>query len=855
MHILIYTNLYKHSPELSYYISDAIVNLHSVHPLTRHSTARLQAANLKIISRALILPLICRFTNCPTTTPMFKKISNRFSEHGGETPLDELFWCSYLEGYDKFKSTKIPNPNSKNAQLLPYNPKKYSSTSINVLQLQKRFEHNHLPVPGTHELAAALKSPFSMGDTNKAYEWIRYFQLGTAGHFVTNNTKDKIGRTITYKGAENWENVMCYMDALLFSMFAHLESFEPILFISNLHENRLIDQLSVLLRVYVNFLRLGKLITIDLTIRICEILSKLGFTEAMSHKQQDAAVLFQFLTETLSMPLLTFKVEIKHAGKVSKVDDFKYLKERMLFVSIPDEDEDEDDSATLSGKPIEEATPEQLASLQQKEQEVLKGLEQAAELTEFPTTKNTSDVSHGTSDILPNTVGFTADTKLATAVEEKSGVNPTLPIPAQAHESDEILLEECLEHYFSNSISVRRELERRATMESLRRAPSDSAVSTKLEPTTEQYEYAEKHPEKPKNRKRSSTISLWSLDSKPNKPREVNLPAWMFLRLLPFYTDEGASGEPVAQSSRDFARRRPILPLCLKRYSFDTQARRSKRRIIIPPVIRLPQFVADEEDQDVAGDFKLILESAVCHRGTSINSGHFISLVRKNANNLNEAEEEANNAPWYLYDDMKKERVVETTFHEAFATEWPYMLFYRLVENGGVKITPVQGAKDKWWKEELGPITLGEKDQSLAALDISEKYFWYTTDNDNNYQKEVHGSEAPLIRRNSQWSNKSDTEYSLLQVTHELKKLGTGHSTESLKKFGTGHSSESLKKKARSLLSSPRVSSPRVLSPRVGSIDRDGSDVPPLSLDGKLEHKHHKKKKKDAYRKDKCVLM
>ena len=47
---------------------------------------------------------------------------------------------------------------------------------------------------------------------------------------------------------------MCYLDALLFAMFANLESFEPILFIPN-HSEYLLNQLSALLRVYVNLLR------------------------------------------------------------------------------------------------------------------------------------------------------------------------------------------------------------------------------------------------------------------------------------------------------------------------------------------------------------------------------------------------------------------------------------------------------------------------------------------------------------------------------------------------------------------------------------------------------------------------
>ena len=53
---------------------------------------------------------------------------------------------------------------------------------------------------------------------------------------------------------------------------------------------------------------------------------KLGYKEALSHRQQDSASLFEFLTSTLNMPLLTFKIDIKHGGKFNKDDDEKYQK-------------------------------------------------------------------------------------------------------------------------------------------------------------------------------------------------------------------------------------------------------------------------------------------------------------------------------------------------------------------------------------------------------------------------------------------------------------------------------------------------------------------------------------------------
>lgn len=661
-------------------------------------------------------------------------------------PFDESFWRSYL---DSLNSSTLQS----SGDFAPVSPKKYTSSSPAVATIIKYFEALKLPIPPTTQIVALLKSPFTFGDVTRTFFLIRFFQVSRDGFFLTNQNQDRIGGLINYVGAENWENVMCYLDALLFAMFANLESFEPILFISNQHPNAMVTRLSALLRLYVNLLRSGNLITRDITMRICEVLLALGFEEAMSHKQQDSAAMFEFLTETLAMPLLTFKIEIQHGGKFSEEDDLKISKERILFVSLPEE---------------------------------------------------------GT---------------------------------------DDILLEECLEHYFNNSISVKRELERRATLENilLKSPPQPKSGSVDVVPTVDENSTIVR--EKPSQdliediggvrerrasssdvnlarkrsdskvsttrisvRTRSSTLSIWSLeDLDKGKPKEVNLSAWMFLRLMPFYTDDNIVSEKndisLAKNSREFVDRRPILPICLKRYSFSSvssTAKRPLRRIIVPPVINLPEFVADEENADIPGEYKLILESAVCHRGTSISSGHFVSAIRKDLSDI--SCEEAHSAPWMLYDDMaKKGRVVQKTFKEVFDKEWPYILFYRLVSNdevlesanssirtrGSSTTKPFivqQGARNKYWNETLSPIVstdnLNESSSlrktstvaSVASIpipditpldsrfvDIRSKYFWYVTDENKLYYKELPTvsksrnreysvSMGPQIRRNSQWS-------------------------------------------------------------------------------------------------------
>ena len=63
-------------------------------------------------------------------------------------------------------------------------------------------------------------------------------------------------------GAINRNMVTCYLDALLFAMFARLDSFEAMLYDNFDDEPR--QKLAGVLRLWVNLLRTGQLIRIDL---------------------------------------------------------------------------------------------------------------------------------------------------------------------------------------------------------------------------------------------------------------------------------------------------------------------------------------------------------------------------------------------------------------------------------------------------------------------------------------------------------------------------------------------------------------------------------------------------------------
>jgi hypothetical protein len=68
--------------------------------------------------------------------------------------------------------------------------------------------------------------------------------------------------TIKMLGAVNREMVTCYIDSLLFAMFARLDSFESILSVEFPDHNT--NTLANVIRFWVNMLRTGRLVTTDI---------------------------------------------------------------------------------------------------------------------------------------------------------------------------------------------------------------------------------------------------------------------------------------------------------------------------------------------------------------------------------------------------------------------------------------------------------------------------------------------------------------------------------------------------------------------------------------------------------------
>ncbi|GKZ37979.1 hypothetical protein AbraIFM66950_009871 [Aspergillus brasiliensis] len=473
----------------------------------------------------------------------------------------------------------------------------------------------------TEHISYALQSDHAKGDVDKAFEMLMILEDAIEGIIR--------GYTPTTKllGAVNREGVTCYLDALLFAMFARLDCFEAILYKSFNDEPR--RKLSILLRLWVNMLRSGRLITTDLTKHLQDALAECGWEDAAKLRQQDTSEAFTFITEKLELPLLTLKMDIYHTGKEDVTGDHKFVNERLLEVAIPE--------------------------------------------------------------------------------------------PA---DGETVTLEDCLESYFNNRIEVKRHLERRHTvgstksMDSIAKgctthvetievgsplSPSSSQSHSPLDDATPVASLTEVVESDPPPYRRSSIVQerfipgdekaqdgTITSQRRGSYRKEVMMPAWQFFSLIPWYTDNTPTND--AQVAAHFSSKRPILGMCLKRYSMTPtgKAIRLNTYIDIPTEIGLPHFIQDdsmEEEGPIYGNFKLSLQAMVCHRGTSVDSGHYISIVRGTSAGAPPASSHGpdQEAPpdasryWMRFDDLAKERVTLVDIEQALKHESPYLLFYQIL--------------------------------------------------------------------------------------------------------------------------------------------------------------------------------
>lgn len=125
-----------------------------------------------------------------------------------------------------------------------------------IKALSQRLLRNGITTFKDDDIAYVLTGAYAQGDSGKAYELLMLLDESEKGIIKSYDPNVKL------LGAVNREGVTCYLDALLFAMFARLGSFEAMLYKN--FEDAPMKRLATLLRLWVNTLRLGKLITTDI---------------------------------------------------------------------------------------------------------------------------------------------------------------------------------------------------------------------------------------------------------------------------------------------------------------------------------------------------------------------------------------------------------------------------------------------------------------------------------------------------------------------------------------------------------------------------------------------------------------
>ncbi|THC94334.1 hypothetical protein EYZ11_006173 [Aspergillus tanneri] len=462
------------------------------------------------------------------------------------------------------------------------------------------------------------------GDVDKAFELLLLLEDSIEGIVRDYTPRTKL------LGAENRENVTCYLDSLLFAMFARLDCFEAILYKSFNDEPR--RKLAILLRFWVNMLRSGKLITTDITKHLQDALAECGWEDAAKLRQQDTSEAFTFITEKLELPLLTLKMDIYHTGKEDVSGDHKFVNERLLEVAIPE---------PVDGNTV--TLEDCLESYFNNRIEVKRHLER----------RNTAG---STKSVDSMAKGFTAHVE-AVEVSPSLTATPTSSTPARLDSITPI-------SSATEKTDMRVSLPRRS-----------SIVQARFIPDSED--------------EKTTDGGATTFTRKGSYRKEVMMPAWQIFSLIPWYTDNTPTND--AQVAAHFSLKRPILGMCLKRYSMlpNGKAVRLDTVVDIPTEIGLPHFIQDdnmEEEGPIYGNFKLSLQAMVCHRGSSVDSGHYIAIVRGTSAGAPPAsshgvEQHSSNNPryWMRFDDMATERVTLVNIEQALKYESPYLLFYQIL--------------------------------------------------------------------------------------------------------------------------------------------------------------------------------
>ncbi|GAB1314393.1 hypothetical protein MFIFM68171_04603 [Madurella fahalii] len=552
---------------------------------------------------------------------------NRSAENGGKSrPLTADSFLSFFRPDSAKQAQKEKEEEEKEA--------------AKIEDVSKRLQELNYHEISKEVIRYALNSKFAGGDIDKAIGLLQLQQKAFAGIVQPYNPN------VEMLGAENRGNVTCYLDALLFAMFAKLTAFECMLKNDLADESR--NKLAALLRLWVNMLRSGKLIHEDMTQHIQETLAACGWKDAQLLEQQDTSEAFAFITETLQLPLLALQVDLFHQGK-GDADDHKVVHERLLNLAVPP---DPDGKGIKLEDCLEEYFNNQVDVLRDSLEEKKGG--------DRPVLTPKSTIRIVTQEGVEAPRANVETAQLQRSLTEPDGITQSpvsMPSPASASFDTP-----------STSRTRSTSIIQRIVVDGEGRAPDPEATTGLLQ----------------RAKRTGSTVV-----------KAVTIPAWQFFRLIPWHATPNGEPSNDVEVARHF-NQRPVVGICLKRYTMTEQGvpKRHNTLIDIPDSLRLPHFmVVDDVNSEKASsglsqEYKLVLQSVVCHRGDSLHSGHYVAFARvapklltDNRRHDHDPPPDYEEAQWVKFDDLAIEKRVTYVddIKESLREEMPYLLFYQIV--------------------------------------------------------------------------------------------------------------------------------------------------------------------------------
>ncbi|KAJ6438517.1 ubiquitin C-terminal hydrolase family protein [Purpureocillium lavendulum] len=533
-------------------------------------------------------------------------------------------------------------------------------------EVQRHLDRLNITNVSSEHIRDIMATKFADGDPRRTADFIDIEQKAQAGIIVSYDP------SVHMVGAENREAVTCYLDALLFAMFAKLDAFECMLKTDFTLEDPRYKLVS-LLRIWVNMLRSGKLIRTDLTKLIQDTLGDCGWPDARLLEQQDTSEAFAFLTETLQLPLLSLQVDLFHQGKKDK-DDHKVVYERLLNLAVPPDPEGK-------GVKLEDCLEEYFNA----RVDVLRDSEEGKRST----------VDDGKHDDRPNLVhqstirlirgeeGGSSSSMTASPVEMSS---PSSPFGEAIARTDSAVSTKTTDTGAAPDHENASNIDGSEKVDGLKSRPSARHRSTSVIQrihVDEQGRPTSEGMNAPRRRRKGSTVV-----------KAVTIPAWQFFRLIPWHALTTSEPRNDVEVAMNFDQR-PIVGICLKRYAMTESGlpQRSNTFIDIPDSLRLPHFMLAENPglddvSELSTEYKLVLQSVVCHRGDSLQSGHYIAFARvapklltSNRKHDFDPPPDYEEAQWVQFDDLETENrvVFVDDIRRSLKEEMPYLLFYQVV--------------------------------------------------------------------------------------------------------------------------------------------------------------------------------